>query len=82
MVGVSTGTARGQAPDPAEIEATRTSLRALSEAITAGEVDAGPQERAYIAGALDTLDRLTNATSRVSGDVDKQSVERLMGSDR
>lgn len=45
-------------PDPTDVEATRSSLRALVEAIDTGEVEADPQERAYLAGALDTLDRL------------------------
>ena len=51
----------GAVPDPADVEATRSSLRALVEAIDAGEVEADSQERAYLAGALDTLDRLAGA---------------------
>lgn len=54
----------GAVPDPSDVEATRSSLRALVEAIDTGEVEADPQERAYLAGALDTLDRLAGGSQR------------------
>lgn len=47
--------------DPEEIEQTRQGLVLVLAAVDAGEMDADPEQRAYLAGAVDTLARLTGA---------------------
>lgn len=45
-----------------DVDDVAAGLRAVLAAIEAGEIEAAPGERAYLAGALDALDRVRSRT--------------------
>jgi hypothetical protein len=44
--------------DPVDPHAVAAGLRAVLAAVAAGDVEAQPAERAYLAGALDALEKM------------------------
>jgi len=49
--------------EPPDAGAVATGLRAVLAAVEAGEVEARPEERAYLAGAADAMERLAKSTT-------------------